>query len=194
MLATAAMNALDLLIKQHRTTKEALERMSEDDIDPDEMRLMADELVAHMVIEEHVFYPRVKELDEDLVRESFEEHAVARFELARAMMAEGEEKKARLTVLKELVEHHVEEEEDEMFPKIRRGIPQQELDALGVRMEKMFDKAVEAGLEKLVVGGVELRGQRRATPRARAAAAKTGRARAAGAKRGARGRTRAASR
>ncbi len=112
------MNAIELPKQQHQTTKDALERMSEGDVDPEEMRLMADELVAHMVIEEHVFYPRVRQLKKDLVSESFEEHAVARFELARAMMAEGEDRKARLTVLEELIEHHVEEEENEMFPKV----------------------------------------------------------------------------
>jgi hemerythrin superfamily protein len=112
---------------------------------------MADDLVAHMVIEEHVFYPRVKELMKDLVEESFEEHAVARFELARAMLVKGDDQKTRLTVLKELIEHHVEEEEKELFPKVLKAVPEQELEALGQRMELMFDKAVEAGLEKLVV-------------------------------------------
>lgn len=193
------MNAIELLKQQHQITKETLEKMSEGEIDPEEMRLMADELVAHMVIEEHVFYPRVRQLKKDLVSESFEEHAVARFELARAMMAEGDERKSRLTVLKELVEHHVEEEENEMFPDVQRAIPEQDLEALGQRMEMMFDKAVEAGLEKLVVGGFELRGQAngagqrapRTMSRARAGA-KGGRAKAA--KSGSRGRARASAR
>ncbi len=148
-----AMNAIDLLKTQHQKTKDALEEMIEnEDMDPQELRLLADELVAHMVIEEHVFYPRVKELDEDLIVESFEEHAVARFELGRVMIAKSEEeKKARLTVLKELVGHHIEEEEHELFPKVRSRIPAQELERLGEKMEMLFDKAVEAGLEKLVM-------------------------------------------
>lgn len=199
MLGHEPMNAIELLKQQHQITKETLEKMSEGEIDPEEMRLMADELVAHMVIEEHVFYPRVRQLKKDLVSESFEEHAVARFELARAMMAEGDERKSRLTVLKELVEHHVEEEENEMFPDVQRAIPEQDLEALGQRMEMMFDKAVEAGLEKLVVGGFELRGQAkgagqrapRTMSRARAGA-KGGRAKAA--KSGSRGRARASAR
>lgn len=151
------MNAIELLKMHHKQTKEALEKMSEGEIDKDEVRLLADELVAHMVIEEHVFYPRIRELKKDLVMESFEEHAVARFELARAMVSRGEDQKTRLTVLKELIEHHVEEEEEELFPKVQKAISEQELEKLGDRMEAMFDKAVEAGIEKLVVGnGIEL--------------------------------------
>lgn len=146
------MNAIDLLIKQHQTTKDALEQMKEaDDIDPAELRLLADELVAHMVIEEHVFYPRVKQLDEDIVEESFEEHAVARFELARLLMAPKDEQKTRVKVLAELVKHHIEEEQNEMLPKVRRRIQEQELVRLGEKMELMFEKAVEMGFEKLVV-------------------------------------------
>jgi hemerythrin superfamily protein len=149
------MNAIELLKQQHETTKDALERMCKGDLEEDELRLMADELVAHMVIEEHVFYPRVRQLKKDLVKESFEEHTVARFELARVLMASGEERTARLTVLKELIEHHVEEEEKELFPKVQRGISAAELDLLGEKMEAMFEKAVDAGLENLVVSGAE---------------------------------------
>lgn len=151
------MNAIELLKMHHKQTKEALEKMSEGEIDKDEVRLLADELVAHMVIEEHVFYPRIQQLKKDLVQESFEEHAVARFELARAMVSRGEDRKTRLTVLKELIEHHVKEEEEELFPKVQKALSEQELENLGERMEAMFDKAVEAGIEKLVVGnGIEL--------------------------------------
>src|SRR5690606_28314204 len=100
-------------------------------------------------------------IKEDLVKESFEEHAVARFELARALVSSREDQKMRLTVLKELLEHHIEEEEEELFPKVEKAIPGLELERLGERMESMFDKAVEAGIEKLVVGdGIELIQQR----------------------------------
>jgi hemerythrin superfamily protein len=161
LLAGPAMNAIELLKMQHQQVKEALEKMSEGEIDKDEVRLLADELVAHMVIEEHVFYPRIQQLKKDLVSESYEEHAVARFELARAMVSRGEDQKTRLTVLKELIEHHVKEEEEEMFPKVQKAIAAEELERLGERMEQMFDKAVEAGIEKLVVGnGIELIQQR----------------------------------
>lgn len=153
MLAVVTMNAIELLKAQHKKTLAALEKASEAKLDSRESKKAADELVAHMVIEEHVFYPRVRELMKDMVGESYEEHTVARFALARALLARGEEQiKARFTVLKEVVEHHIEEEEKEMFPKVQKGIPAEELERLGARMLAMFEQAVELGLEQLVTG------------------------------------------
>lgn len=151
------MNAIELLVGQHKKVAKALETMCKaDSVDPAMLRQVGDELVAHMVIEEHVFYPRIRELLEDMTAESFEEHAVARFELARAMIAKGEQQKARLTVLKELIEHHVEEEEKEMFPKVRSKLSMDELDQLGTKMKAMFEKAVEMGIDELVRGEGDL--------------------------------------
>ncbi|MBX3228524.1 MAG: hemerythrin domain-containing protein [Labilithrix sp.] len=141
------MNAIDLLKQQHKKTTAALEKAHESGAAPAELKKMADELVAHMVIEEHIFYPRVKQLMKSMINESFEEHAVARFELARLLQASGEDKKTRALVLKELLEHHIEEEEKEMFPKVKRDIPAAELDALGVKMHAAFETAVAKGLE-----------------------------------------------
>lgn len=142
------MNAIDLLKQQHTILTKALEKVQKSGATNVELKRIADELVAHMVIEEHIFYPRVRELMKDMVNESFEEHAVARFELARLLQASGpEEKKTRALVLKELISHHVKEEEEEMFPKVKKNLSAADLDALGVRMKDAFDQAVEKGLE-----------------------------------------------
>ena len=142
------MNAIDLLKQQHTKTKKALEKVHKSGATAAELKQIGDELVAHMVIEEHIFYPRVKELMQDMIEESFEEHAVARFELARLLQAGAEAKKTRALVLKELLEHHIEEEEEEMFPKVKKHIDAEELKALGAKMEAAFEKAVEKGLDQ----------------------------------------------
>jgi len=144
------MKATDLLKKQHAKTKAALEKLSEGKGTAAEGKAAADELVAHMMIEEHVFYPRIRELMPDMVGESFEEHTVARFELARALTAKGDEQKARFTVLKELIEHHVKEEEEEMFPKVDKKIDAAELERLGAKMEAMFEKGAAAGFASMM--------------------------------------------
>jgi hemerythrin-like domain-containing protein len=140
------MNAIDLLKQQHEKVKKTLTKMSEGaPTSASAIETLANELVAHMVIEEHIFYPRVKEAMKDLINESFEEHAVARFELARLIQAAGPEKKTRATVLLDIIDHHVEEEETEMFPKVKKALSKEELEDLGARMEAAFEKAVARG-------------------------------------------------
>lgn len=144
------MNALELMKQQHEKTKTVLEKIHETGGDPTQLKQLADELVAHMVIEEHIFYPRVKELMGEMFNESFEEHAVARFELARLLQASPDQVKTRAMVLKELLEHHIEEEEEQMFPKVERSLETEELELLGLRMKSAFDTAVAKGLEQFL--------------------------------------------
>lgn len=145
------MNAIELLKQQHTKTKKTLEKMHENGGTAAEAKQLANELVAHMVIEEHIFYPKMKEvMGEDMYGESFEEHAVARFELARLLLARGEDLKTRANVLKELLEHHIEEEEEEMFPKVESKVDAEELELLGMRMKSAFDNAVARGFEACI--------------------------------------------
>ena len=96
-------------------------------------------LTVHTFIENEVMYPRVRELLPDLeddVLESYEEHHVADVlvvELA-AMKPDAERFVAKTTVLIENVEHHIAEEEDEWFPKVRAGLGRKQLQELGAAM------------------------------------------------------------
>ncbi|MDQ1617704.1 MAG: hypothetical protein QOE19_273 [Actinomycetota bacterium] len=96
-------------------------------------------LTVHTYLENEIVYPEVRKLlpdVEDDVLESYEEHHVADvlcFELS-TMSPEDERFDAKTTVLIELVEHHIEEEEDEWFPKVREGIGRKELREMGQRM------------------------------------------------------------
>lgn len=146
------MNAIELLKAQHEKVTKALDELHENGGTAAERETIANELVAHMVIEEHIFYPRIRELMKDMVGESFEEHAVARFELARLIQAHGSEVKTRALVLKELLEHHIEEEEEEMFPKVDASLEGTELVDLGVKMKIAFDSAVAKGYAAFVSG------------------------------------------
>ncbi len=57
---------------------------------------------------------------------------------------------ARVTALKELIEHHVEEEEGELFPAVEKKMDGDRLNELGKAMKAAFDEAVEKGFEALV--------------------------------------------
>lgn len=103
-------------------------------------------LTVHTYVENEVMYPEVRALLPDLedeVLESYEEHHVADvlcMELS-AMSADAERFDAKTTVLIEIVSHHIEEEEQEWFPKVRAGLSRKQLQELGARIEQARGKA-----------------------------------------------------
>jgi hemerythrin superfamily protein len=138
------MNAIDLLEADHKRMKALMTRAAtaggeerrEDLIE--QLRAM---LVAHEQIEEQLFYPPLRDNPKthDIVLEGYEEHHVADIILSELLEtpADGDIWKARMKVLKESVEHHIEEEEGEMFKKARKVLSETELDSLGSRMEQL---------------------------------------------------------
>lgn len=98
-------------------------------------------LSIHAAIEEQHFYPTIREKAPDIaadVLEGLEEHHIVKWTLSEleGMSPEQERFDAKVTVLIESVRHHVEEEEGEMFPKVRKALGRKELQALGDLMEK----------------------------------------------------------
>ena len=103
-------------------------------------------LTVHTYVENEVMYPRVRELVpslEDDIDESYEEHHVADLlvvELA-AMKPEADRFDAKTTVLIENVRHHIQEEEDEWFPKVREALGRNQLQEIGEAMLEARKKA-----------------------------------------------------
>ncbi len=107
---------------------------------------MIELLTVHTYIENEVMYPRVRELVpelEDDVLESYEEHHVADVLVVElsAMQPSDERFTAKTTVLIENVRHHIEEEEDEWFPKVREALGRKVLQELGADMAEARKKA-----------------------------------------------------
>ena len=107
---------------------------------------MIELLTVHTYIENEVMYPeirrRVPELEDDIL-ESYEEHHVADVlvvELA-ALSPDSERFDAKTPALIENVEHHIEEEEDEWFPKVREALSRTELREIGEEMLRRREKA-----------------------------------------------------
>jgi hemerythrin superfamily protein len=103
-------------------------------------------LTVHTYIENEVLYPEVRKLLPDLeddVLESFEEHHVADVLVSElfAMSPDAERYVAKTTVLIENVTHHIEEEEDEWFPKVRERLGRKQLAEIGERMIAARQKA-----------------------------------------------------
>jgi iron-sulfur cluster repair protein YtfE (RIC family) len=149
------MDAFTLLKKDHEKVSGILEKLdatTERGIKTREelFAQLKNELDIHAQIEEQILYPVLKELKEthEITLEAFEEHAVVKQLLSEleTLPKDDETWGAKLTVLKENVEHHVEEEEDEMFKDARKVLGKEQLEELGARLQeaKQQKKAMAA--------------------------------------------------
>ena len=142
------MKATDLLEQQHREVEKLFEALEGEEDTAKKTEIfeeLASALVAHAAIEREIFYPACEKAMgmSDLLGESLVEHGVIEFSLYEADRAQGEaDFEFKCTVLKEMVEHHVDEEEDDFFPKVEDALGD-ELEELGQRMEQRFEKARE---------------------------------------------------
>lgn len=150
------MKATTLLEKQHRKCKTLFNKLEKGRGDALELLAeLSNDLAAHMAIEQEILYPAVQRIDEDLIREAYEEHALAEVALKRLLATDpgNPSFKARVVAAKELIEHHVKEEEEELFPKVEKKLGEERLNELGKQMKARFDEVVEAGFEASVPRG-----------------------------------------
>jgi hypothetical protein len=139
-------DALSLLEKDHRrfeellkqgedTTEEAVKRRTQ------LLKTITTELNVHELLEEKVLYPALKVHPEakDIVLESFQEHHVADVIVGELQNLDVSDEKwgAKFKVLKENIEHHIQEEEGEMWRTARAVFSQDDLRQLGARMARM---------------------------------------------------------
>jgi hemerythrin-like domain-containing protein len=105
------------------------------------------EMVVHERIEEEIFYPALKEHPKarDIVLEGYEEHHVVDEIMGEleATDVSDETWGAKFKVMKENIEHHIEEEEGEMFRNARQVFDRQELEDLGARMQELKVAALQ---------------------------------------------------
>jgi len=153
-----------LLTADHKTVKglfQAFDKLKErDDADDQKAELVQQicaELTVHTTIEEEIFYPAVRAAidDEDLMDEADVEHASAKDLIAQLESASpgDDQYDAKVTVLGEMIDHHVKEEEGEMFPKARKAI---DVDEIGAEMAaRKAELADELGLADAVSRKVE---------------------------------------
>ena len=144
------MDALQLLKKDHRTVNALFKEFEAlgDRAGKTKKKIVEKiirELSVHAAIEEMVFYPAIRataakvEADEadDDVLEAIEEHHIVKWTLSELEKLEPEDERfeAKVTVLIESVRHHVKEEEEDLFKKVKQLFEPQELLALGEAME-----------------------------------------------------------
>ena len=145
------MNALSLLKQDHGNVDhlfsrfEALRSDANDDEKARVRDLVVEQLSVHAEIEEQLFYPAVRQrLDDDFdVLEGLEEHHIVKWTLSEleGIPPSAERFDAKMTVLIESVRHHVGEEEEDLFPKVRAAFTVEELNDLGEAMEALKSAA-----------------------------------------------------
>ena len=150
------MNAFTLLKTDHQKVAGILEKIDETTERATKGReelftQLKSELDVHTRIEEEILYPALEEYEETraISLEAYEEHAVVK-QLLEELSSEpkdDEQWTAKFTVLKENIEHHVEEEESEMFKKARKVLSEDEIEKLGDRLQeaKRVQKSAMAG-------------------------------------------------
>ena len=128
--AKAGGGALDMLKEDHDKVKKAFKEFEKLDREDSEtmqqlVQTVCEELKVHTTLEEEIFYPAVREAieDDDLMNEAAVEHETAKMliEQLENMQPDDPNFHATFTVLGEYVQHHVKEEEGEMFPAAKKA-------------------------------------------------------------------------
>jgi hemerythrin-like domain-containing protein len=144
-----------LLKQDHKTVSSLFEEFAK--ADEEEQSAIAQRvcqlLTVHAMIEEELLYPAAKEAfedeeDEDLVNEAEVEHGSAKELIAKieGMTSDDEHFKATVSVLGEYIKHHVKEEENQLFPQLRKT--ELDLKELGARLaERKFALMEQMGIE-----------------------------------------------
>jgi hemerythrin superfamily protein len=151
------MKATSLWESQHREIEAIFKELKSGRCDSIQRVVeLATHLVGHMTIEQELFYPAVRDIDEELVLEGYEEHALAEVALKRLLVADPEDEsfQPRVKATSELIEHHDREEEEELFLKVEEVMEESELVELGARMKARFDDVVAAGFERAISKGL----------------------------------------
>lgn len=139
MAETKPQDAIALLKEDHRAVEKLFKEFEEAKGEGRKEKLARQiclELTVHTTIEEEIFYPACDgKVDEDLLKEAYVEHDAAKLLIAEIEAGSGESDDffdAKVQVLSEQIEHHVKEEEGELFPQVRKA--KIDLDGLGEQL------------------------------------------------------------
>ncbi|AUX48640.1 hypothetical protein SOCE26_101810 [Sorangium cellulosum] len=139
------MKATQLLKGQHREAERLFDLALSGKGD---VRRVTDDLtkhlLAHMLAEQVVLFPELLAIEPDLIGGACEEHTVARFEIRRVVNTAAEDPsfKGKLLALRDLVAHHVKEEERELLPRIEEELTEEVNERLGQQMLELYDALV----------------------------------------------------
>jgi hemerythrin superfamily protein len=151
------MNIIQILKRDHREVKSLFRRLEMSTKGRGRVTAqkvfssLKNALDAHTLGEEEIVYPRLKEFEKtrDIILESYEEHRMVTQLLndLAELSLEDETWMAKLSVRKEMVNHHVQEEEETLFPKVEKLLEKDDLEEIGAAFVARRDEFRDAGLE-----------------------------------------------
>ena len=151
-------NAIELLTQDHDNVRALLKELTDTPNNAHKKReellgKIRKELEVHTKLEEEIFYPAFRHADgrsehSELYHEAMEEHHLVEDmvipDVGSADVG-SDEFAGRAKVLRELVEHHAEDEEEEMFPMARKAMTESELEELGEKMQARKQELQQGG-------------------------------------------------
>jgi len=147
---------LEVIHSQHEMVKGLFQKIEETENKKEKEKLftqLKDNLIPHMKGEEKYFYPALEEKEENKedVLEAIEEHHAAKLFLREidGMSPESERWDAKISVLKEMVEHHVEEEEGNIFKQAREILSEEIMREIGGNFENVTGKGKQSRLTRV---------------------------------------------
>ena len=148
MAMQTGMNPVEMLKADHQKVKQLFSQFESagEEQKPDIFKQIMKELQVHTKIEEEIFYPAVKKLESEMAAEAEEEHNIVDWIMGqmKKLKPDDERYDAKFTTLKENVEHHIEEEEKEMFPKAQEKLGSQ-MQSLGQQMMERKEALMKRG-------------------------------------------------
>jgi hemerythrin-like domain-containing protein len=148
------MDVFDIIREDHQAVQKILNDMQETSSRATQRRQedvtkFTQLIEPHMMAEEEVFYPQARERGESKLREhvieAYDEHRIAKMVLAelQKMSPQDEAWLPKAKVLKDLIEHHIEEEEGELFEEARKALNQQQIQQITQQFHQTKDKQMQ---------------------------------------------------
>ena len=140
------MKATELLVSQHREVEQLFEQL--ESVEEGDEKIVREELarnlIGHMVIEEEMFYPSLRESMPEQISLAEVEHAAARYALAQVLAAQPGDPtfRAKVAVLEQMVRNHVDMEEKEILPRSESTLGSDQHQQLSRGMEGRYEEVV----------------------------------------------------
>ena len=142
------MDAINLLTSQHQEVKALFDQVKTMGVGSQKQKIVrqiCEKLTIHDKLEQDVFYPAAKTEAKDLVLEGLEEHHLMKIVLKQLAELEPSDEtyNAKVKVLIDVVQHHIQEEEGQMFPKCQKALGKDKLQQIGQQMQAMTQELMK---------------------------------------------------